>query len=289
MKGVMKKRFVADYFQEDILSKFYTLRQGSKNVDEFFEEFEKTRLRANFYDREDLIVPRFLAGLNKEISSPIRLHKYDYLEDAYQATLRSYHCNGGYQIGDSDHDEDVEEESESDHGECEEEYPKCYLVVRRLIGALAKEELDQRENHFHARCKIMGDVCSMIIDNGSCANVASASLVEQLNFPTRKSPTPYRLQWLNECGELKVTKLVLIKFKIGKYHDEVWCDVVPMQACHLLLGRPWQYDREAKHDGRTNKYSLVKDRYKFTLLSLTPFQVNEDYKKNKRIEGKSKE
>ena len=26
----------------------------------------------------------------------------------------------------------------------------------------------------------------------------------------------------------------------------MWCDVVAMDACHLLLGRPWQYDRREK-------------------------------------------
>ena len=29
-----------------------------------------------------------------------------------------------------------------------------------------------------------------------------------------------------------------------------------MDACHLLLGRPWQYDHNATHEGRTNTYSF---------------------------------
>jgi len=29
-----------------------------------------------------------------------------------------------------------------------------------------------------------------------------------------------------------------------------------MDACHLLLGRPWQYDRGIVHDGRQNTYTL---------------------------------
>jgi len=50
-----------------------------------------------------------------------------------------------------------------------------------------------------------------------------------------------------------VNKQVLITFAIGKYKEEVWCDVVPMEATHVLLGRPWQYDRKNLHDGLTNK------------------------------------
>jgi hypothetical protein len=29
-----------------------------------------------------------------------------------------------------------------------------------------------------------------------------------------------------------------------------------MDACHFLLGRPWQFDRKAQHDGWTNTYSF---------------------------------
>jgi len=28
-----------------------------------------------------------------------------------------------------------------------------------------------------------------------------------------------------------------VQFSIGKYKDEVLCDVVPMEASHILLGR----------------------------------------------------
>ncbi|KAH9658315.1 Endonuclease [Citrus sinensis] len=51
-----------------------------------------------------------------------------------------------------------------------------------------------------------------------------------------------KLQWLNDCGEVKVNKQVLVSFSIGRYKDEVLCDVVPMHTGRILLGRPWQYD-----------------------------------------------
>uniref|UniRef100_A0A2N9FQW0 RNA-directed DNA polymerase n=1 Tax=Fagus sylvatica TaxID=28930 RepID=A0A2N9FQW0_FAGSY len=128
------------------------------------------------------------------------------------------------------------------------------LVARRVLNVQVKEEEShQRENLFHTRCFVNNKVCSVIIDGGSCTNVASTYLVEKLALTTLKHPHPYRLQWLNECGEIKVTRQVLVALSIGKYEDEVLCDVVPMHACHLLLGRPWQYDKRAKHDGFTNR------------------------------------
>ncbi|RDY02221.1 hypothetical protein CR513_14354, partial [Mucuna pruriens] len=46
-------------------------------------------------------------------------------------------------------------------------------------------------------------------------------------------------KWLNDCGDIRVTKQVLVSFFIDKYKDEVLCDVAPMHAGHLLLRRPW--------------------------------------------------
>ncbi|XP_040990923.1 uncharacterized protein LOC121238148, partial [Juglans microcarpa x Juglans regia] len=88
-------------------------------------------------------------------------------------------------------------------------------------------------------------------------------------------------QWLNDCGEVRVDKQVLVTFSIGKYQDEVLCDVVPMHAGHILLGRPWQYDRRVTHDGFKNMYSFEKEGKRIKLAPLTPSQVYEDQLKLK--------
>lgn len=43
---------------------------------------------------------------------------------------------------------------------------------------------------------------------------------------------------MNDCGEIKVTKQVLVYFLVGKYKDGVLYDVVLMHVTHLLLGKP---------------------------------------------------
>jgi hypothetical protein len=77
----------------------------------------------------------------------------------------------------------------------------------------------------------------MINDNGSCTNIVSSTLVRKLNLNTSKHVKPYKLQWLNEYGEVRMTKQVLVSFIVGKFKDEVICDIVPKYATHLLLGR----------------------------------------------------
>ncbi|PHT55760.1 hypothetical protein CQW23_04246 [Capsicum baccatum] len=65
-----------------------------------------------------------------------------------------------------------------------------------------------------------GSVCSLIIDSRSCDNIASASMVDHLKLPT--TPPASRIdQWLNDYGELKVTRQVVIRFKVRNYEDEV--------------------------------------------------------------------
>ena len=54
--------------------------------------------------------------------------------------------------------------------------------------------------------------CALIIDSGSCVNVdvASTRLVSKLALSTSPHPRPYKLQWLNDNGELLVDKQVLV-------------------------------------------------------------------------------
>jgi hypothetical protein len=50
------------------------------------------------------------------------------------------------------------------------------------------------------------------------------------------------LQWLNQGGEVKVTKQVFIGFAIGKYSDEVMCDVVTMHSEHMEQNGPSSWE-----------------------------------------------
>ncbi|XP_071739823.1 uncharacterized protein [Rutidosis leptorrhynchoides] len=55
--------------------------------------------------------------------------------------------------------------------------------------------------------------------------------------------------------------------------DEITCDVIPMDACHLLLGRPWLFDKYVYHNGHQNTYSLYVNGKKITLTSLKPSEI----------------
>ena len=71
-------------------------------------------------------------------------------------------------------------------------------------------------------------------------------------------------------------KQVLVSISTRKYHDELLCDVVLMYASHILLGKPWQFDRRANHDGFKNHFSFMKDKNFVSIVALTPKHVYED-------------
>ncbi|PHT68120.1 hypothetical protein T459_27607 [Capsicum annuum] len=86
--------------------------------------------------------------------------------------------------------------------------------------------VEQRKNMFHIYDKIKGLCCAMIIHNKSFINIASSSMVEHLKLKARKYSQPYELPWPNEKEILEITKQVLMKFQLGKFQDEVLCDVI---------------------------------------------------------------
>jgi hypothetical protein len=108
----------------------------------------------------------------------------------------------------------------------------------------------------------------VIIDSGSTDNLVSTEMVEKLELETTALPKPYKVSWLQKGHQVMVTKQCLVEFKIGGYRDEILCDVIPMDVCHILLGRPWKFDRNVIYDGRNNTYTLEKNGRTHMLLPI---------------------
>ena len=169
-------------------------------------------------------------------------------------------------------DEQLEESSSTEDYEAPSKGE--LLVTMKALSVIAKtDEQEQRENLFHSSCMVNDKVCSLIIDGGSCTNVASETMVEKLGLKVMKHPRPYKLQWLNEDGEMSVDRQVKVPLSIGKYEDEILCDILPMEASHILLGRPWQSNRKVTHDGFTNRQIFEFKGRKTILVPMTPHEV----------------
>eukprot|EP00253_Pinus_taeda_P003741 PITA_03741 len=144
------------------------------------------------------------------------------------------------------------------------------LVLNKVLLKLANETVEktQRKALFRTVSKSHGKCCKLIIDSGSTDNLVATEMVEKLVLKWLKHPTPYMVLWLQIGHQLLVDEQCEVKFHIGRYKDRVVCDIMPMDVCHILLGRPWQYDWKVVHDGKTNFYKFVKDGIKHTLVPI---------------------
>lgn len=98
--------------------------------------------------------------------------------------------------------------------------------------------------------------------------MVSKGIVEKLQLNCEKHPRPYKISGFKKGGEVPIKEHCLVQFSVGKYQDDIWCDVLPMDACHILLGRPWQFDQRAIHDGYNNTYSFNFKEVKYILTPL---------------------
>ena len=92
---------------------------------------------------------------------------------------------------------------------------------------------------FRTRCTINNNLFELSIDSRSFENIISREAVKVLKFPVEKHSNPYTIGWIKTAEQIEVREHCKVPFSIGKYWDEVYCDMGDMDACHLLFGRPW--------------------------------------------------
>jgi len=169
--------------------------------------------------------------------------------------------------------DDAQEAEDGDYKSYPFEASNTIVFIKALSVQLKEEEKVQRVNLFQTQAKVNNKLITLIIDGGSCHNLASKEMCEKLGLTMIKHPHPYHVQWFSDCGDVKVQYMVKVSFSIHDYTDTVECDVVPMTVCHLILGRPWQFDRHAIHDGHDNTYAFKWQGKGVKLLPMTPAQI----------------
>ncbi|KAL4304553.1 hypothetical protein GQ457_10G010590 [Hibiscus cannabinus] len=243
MKRIMRKRFVPSYYHRDLFQKLQGLKQGSRSVEDYFKEMGMAMMCANIEEDREATMTRFLNGLNTEIANVVELQHYraktskpkppvvdvergkQPMHPERMRDIQCFKCLGkGYVASQCPNWRNMllldSGEIESEFEEDDQEFPKETvqeeddmlqsfeigeaLVIKRSLTTQPTQDNQQRENIFHTRCLVNDKVCVVIIDGGSCTNVASSIMIEKLGLSTTKHPNPYRLQWLNDGGEIKV-------------------------------------------------------------------------------------
>ncbi|KAK1615951.1 hypothetical protein QYE76_021468 [Lolium multiflorum] len=104
----------------------------------------------------------------------------------------------------------------------EDAYPSARTIVvsQRALNVLPSAST-QRCNLFQTKALVGPDkACKVIIDGGSCRNLASKELCTKLKLKYLPHPHPYYIQWLSDNGEMKVNHMVRVEFEIGPVNME---------------------------------------------------------------------
>ncbi|GJR56225.1 RNA-directed DNA polymerase [Tanacetum coccineum] len=256
MKKLMKAKFLPENQRQEAFLDYHNLSQRNMTMKEVINEFDKLRIRCDVVEEEETTPPTapktttpttLVAGNTRErVNNAPHCYKCSgighYARDCPNLKTLAFVPDDAGPIYDTDAEPELDEPGDElvypDRGEA--------LVIQRVLNVAVSKSVDDnswlRNNIFRTKCTFKGKIYDMIIDGGSCENVVSTYMVEKLGMKTEDHPEPYH------------------------YKDEVWCEVIPMDAAHILLGRPWQFDRKTKHDGFQNTYSFKKDGVNITLV-----------------------
>ena len=87
MKDVMRAHFVPTHYTRDLFKKLQLLKQGTKTVEEYYQEMEIAMKRANVKEDDEQTMACFLNGLNHPIQKIADFQPYsNLLELVHQAT-----------------------------------------------------------------------------------------------------------------------------------------------------------------------------------------------------------
>jgi len=95
--------------------------------------------------------------------------------------------------------------------------------------------------------------------------------MDYLKLDTKMHSHSCDIGWIKQGPHINITYLCQVPISIGKHdQDSVTYNVVDMDKCHILLGRPWQYDVEAIHRERENIYMLTWKDKRVTMRPILP-------------------
>lgn len=104
-----------------------------------------------------------------------------------------------------------------------------------------------KEQLFVIKIQIKKSLVTVIFDSGSQRNLILDAIVKWFGLPTTKYPSPYTLGWLNRELEHTIDWQCKFKFSISEeFIDEVECNVVPIDVCRVIFGRPYLWDRDVE-------------------------------------------
>ncbi|KAA3477933.1 RNA-binding protein 25-like [Gossypium australe] len=302
MKAVMRKHFVPSYYHRDLYHRLQNLTQGNRSAEDYYKEMEVDMIRADVEEDREATMARFKAGLNSDIANIVEVqHCVEvmdmvHMEIKIEKQLKQKGTNQTYPTSSTN----KWSQGTSKAPMCSKE-PTATTKINQPSGEASKGKNDPILNCSRDikcfKCQGRGHIAMIVVrpndkieseEEKEEEPKTPTDEEEELEYPiegkiliVKRSLKIQKVLKMSNNRKISFTltamlKQVVVAFSIGKYQDEVVCDVVPMHAGRLLLGRPWQFELRVIYDGYTNRYTFKHLGKNVTLAPLTLKQVYED-------------
>jgi hypothetical protein len=95
--------------------------------------------------------------------------------------------------------------------------PLPTIVCSPKVLSVSLDYAEHRCNWFQTKAVVgPGKACKVIIDGGSCRNLASKELCTKQKLKYIPHPNPYFIQWLSDSGEMKISHMHSLKNRTGE-------------------------------------------------------------------------
>ena len=88
MKEKLRSKFLPADYRQTLFQKLHNLRQGSKTVQEYIEEFYNLQARNDLRENEKQRIAHYLAGLHPQIQDELIFYNFQQIDAAYSHVLK---------------------------------------------------------------------------------------------------------------------------------------------------------------------------------------------------------
>ncbi|KAG2675553.1 hypothetical protein I3760_12G009300 [Carya illinoinensis] len=211
----MKGHFLPFSYTQILFQRLHTLRQGARSVDDYTKEFYQLVAQNDLSKMKEQMVARYLERLHQPLQDVLSLHSLWNISETYQRALvveKQQNRRPGHRV--------------TDCRKPANQKGKNLLIEENVVDETKEigepvydddETDDVLYGDGHETLVVHKSLLTPKGDSGddcnSCENVVSEEVVQKLQLKTDHHPKPYKL----------------------KYFNNAWCDVVSMDACHVLL------------------------------------------------------
>lgn len=107
-------------------------------------------------------------------------------------------------------------------------------MVRKMLPAPNVARDSQQNRLFCTRFAINNNLFDLILNSISCENIIGKHIVDKLKFPLDSYLEPYKIGWIKTIEVIRITQHWKY-FSIEMYMDEIYCDMVEMNACSFNI------------------------------------------------------